>query len=255
MPSAIKELDGAACWHATCSITDAMRRSALACFLFTAGFGVAAASAGTQPLDEVAAAAEREALRLAAVDVGTGARAVAKPPDPRLRLPRCQDTLTARSSTASPRGARLSIAVGCPTPAWQVYVAVTLHAPTRVVVAARPLAARSTVTSTDIITQERDLADLPAGFETDPAAVVGSTLLRPLAQGEPVERNQLQAPTLVERGQEVTLFWQSSGLRVSVRGEALTAAAAEDRIRVRNLSSGRDVEGIVRGQALVEVLP
>jgi len=134
-------------------------------------------------------------------------------------------------------------------------VAVTLHVPTRVVVAARPLAARTTVASGDITTQERDLADLPAGFETDPAAVVGSTLLRPLAQGEAVERNQLQAPTLVERGQEVTLFWQSSGLRVSVRGEALTAAAAEDRVRVRNLSSGRDVEGIVRGQGLVEVLP
>jgi flagella basal body P-ring formation protein FlgA len=236
-------------------MTDAMRRSALACLLFIAGSGVAAASTDTQPLDELVAAAEREALRLAAVDADTGARAVAKPPDPRLRLPRCRGALTARSSAAAPRGARLSIAVGCPIPAWQVYVAVTLHAPTRVVVAARPLAARSTITGADITVQDRDLADLPAGFETDPAAVVGSTLLRPLAQGEPVERNQLQAPTLVARGQEVTLFWQTAGLRVSVRGEALAAAAAEDRVRVRNLSSGRDVEGIVRGQGLVEVLP
>lgn len=217
--------------------------------------GLARAGAGLQPLEAIAAAAEGEALRLTAVDTGPGARAVAKPPDSRLRLPRCPTPLAARASAGYPRGARLSIAVSCAAPAWQVYVAVTMHAETGVVVAARPLAARTAVASGDVSIKQLDLADLPAGYVTDPAAVVGRILLRPLALGEPVERNQLQAQAVIERGQFVTLYWQTSGLRVSARGEAQSAAAADGRVRVRNLSSGRNVDGIVRGEGLVEVLP
>jgi len=224
-------------------------------FVMAACAGIAHAATGLQPLDEVAAAAEREALRLTAVDAVPGARAVARPPDPRLRLPRCPTPLAARASAGYPRGARLSIAVSCAEPSWQVYVAVNLHALAGVVVAARPLAARTDVASGDITIKEHDIADLPPGYVTDPAAVIGRTLLRPLALGEPVQGNQLQAQTLIERGQLVTLYWQAAGLRVSARGEARSAAAADDRIRVRNLSSGRDVEGIVRGDGLVEVLP
>lgn len=217
--------------------------------------GLALASTEFHPLDQVALAAEREALRLTAVDGQTGTRAVARPPDPRLRLPRCPAPLVTRASAGYPRGAKLSIAVGCAEPAWQVYVAVTLHARVDVVVAARPLAVRTPITDGDVAIKEHDIADLPAGYVTDPSAVVGRTLLRPLAQGEPVQGNQLLAQTLIERGQLVTLYWQASGLRVSARGEAKTAAAADGRVRVRNLSSGREVDGIVRGDGLVEVLP
>ncbi len=220
-----------------------------------ASSGIARAGAGLQPLGEIAAAAEREALRLTDVAAGPGAQAVAKPPDPRLRLPRCPTPLAARASAGYPRGARLSIAVSCAAPSWQVYVAVTMHAEAAVVVAARPLAARTAIASGDITVKKHDNSELPAGYVTDPAAVVGRILLRPLALGEPIEQSQLQAQAIIERGQYVTLYWQSSGLRVSARGEAQSAAAADGRVRVRNLSSGRSVDGIVRGEGLVEVLP
>lgn len=232
-----------------------MHRSLVLFFLLALASAQVDASAALHPLDQVAAAAEREAMRLTAVGSGSDARAVARPLDARLRLARCQAPLAARASAGYPRGARLSIAVSCAEPAWQVYVAVTLHALTGVVVATRPLAARTLVASGDIAIKEHDIAGLPAGYVTDPATVVGRILLRPLAQGEPVEGNQLQAQTLIERGQLVTLYWQSSGLRVSARGEAKSAAAADGRVRVRNLSSGRELEGVVRGEGLVEVLP
>lgn len=227
---------------------------AAACGLARAA-GVADASPGLQPLIEVAAAAEREALRLTAVDTGPTARAEARPVDARLRLARCGSPLSARASTGYARGTRLTIAVSCTAPAWQVYVAVVIHAKTGVVVAARPLAARTLVASGDVAIAEHDIADLPAGYVTDPAAVVGRALLRPLAQGEPVERGQLQAQAVIERGQRVTLVWQSSGIKVSAEGEARSAAATDERVRVKNLSSGREVEGVVRGAGVVEVLP
>lgn len=217
--------------------------------------GTARAASGLQPLDTIAAAAEREALRLTTVDPKSAPTAVARPVDPRLRLPLCPSPLTAQASAGYPRGTQLSIAVRCAAPGWQVYVTVVIHAKTGVVVATRPLAARRLVGADDVALAEHDIADLPAGYLTDPGKVVGRTLLRPLAQGEPVQQGQLRAPAIVERGQLVTLYWQAGGLKVSARGEARSAAAADGRVRVRNLSSGRDVDGVVREDGQVEVLP
>lgn len=226
--------------------------SVLGCVIVASG--AARAGDALQPLAEIAAAAEREALRLTAVK-SPGTRAVARPLDARFRFPQCATPLAARASAGYPRGSRLSIAVRCAEPAWQVYVPVEIHARTRVVVAARPLAARSPLAGGDLAIVEHDVAELPAGYLTDPASILGSRLVRPLAQGEPLERRLLQAEAVIERGQRVTLFWQSSGLRVSAPGEAQAAAAADGRVRVRNLASGREIEGFVRGEGLVEVLP
>jgi flagella basal body P-ring formation protein FlgA len=235
---------------------NAMRTALIAALVLAlAVAGSARAAAELQPMESNAATAEPEALRLTAVAPESAAKAVARPVDPRLRLARCGSPLVAEASAGYPRGTRLSIAVRCPTPAWQVYVAVVIHAKTGVVVATRPLAARRLVGADDVAIAEHDIADLPAGYLTDPARVVGHALLRPLAQGEPVQQGQLEAPAIVERGQLVTLFWQTGGLRVSARGEAKTAAAADGRVRVRNLSSGREVDGIVREDGQVEVLP
>ncbi|HET8691829.1 MAG TPA: flagellar basal body P-ring formation chaperone FlgA [Steroidobacteraceae bacterium] len=232
-----------------------MRRAFIATSILLFAAAAAQAAAELQPLDTIAAAAEREALRLTAVDPQSAPKAVARPVDPRLRLPRCPSPLAAHASAGYPRGTRLSIAVRCPAPAWQVYVAVVIHAKTGVVVATRPLAARARLGADDVTLAEHDIADLPSGYVTDLDRAVGRNLLRPLAQGEPVQQGQLEAPAIVVRGQLVTLYWQAGGLQVSARGEARSAAAADGRVRVRNLSSGREVDGVVREDGRVEVLP
>jgi flagella basal body P-ring formation protein FlgA len=63
----------------------------------------------------------------------------------------------------------------------------------------------------------------------------------------------LAAVPLVSRGQQVTLEAQTDGVHIRMGGEALAEAALGQRVRVKNLSSERVVEGVVRSDEVVEV--
>jgi len=65
----------------------------------------------------------------------------------------------------------------------------------------------------------------------------------------------LKAQRLIERGQRVTVLAGGNGLEVRMPAEALSHGAKGERIRVRNLSSHRIIEGVVAGAGLVRVNP
>lgn len=212
---------------------------------------VAVAAAVEDPAD-IASAAQAEALRIAAV-AGGNVRATVNGVDERLRLVKCAEPLRARPAQAGQGQARLTIEVSCPQPAWRLFVPVALETTLPVVVAVRPLPARTLLTPADLQVAERDLVGLPQGYFQRPDDLAGRELLRPLATGEAVSAAVLRVNPAIRRGQQVTLVAKAGGLTVRVRGEALTDAGITQRIRVRNLSSGRTIEGTVRSADVVDV--
>lgn len=230
-----------------------MRRACIIQFLCAGWLLItAAAASGLHPLDGVRAAAEQEALRLVGEVTDTGTAASASL-DSRLRLPSCSAALTTRAAAGTHAAGRVTIEVACPTPTWRVFVPVAIQARIAVMVAARPLAARTALTASDLRPSERDLAALPYGHFRAPADLIGQELVRPLTQGEVLTPQVVRSLPLVRRGQSVIVVARSGQLSVRAQGEALAAAGLDQRIRVRNLSSGRNVEGVVRGPDLVEV--
>ena len=79
-------------------------------------------------------------------------------------------------------------------------------------------------------------------------------LRRPLSEGDTVSPGTLDTPVLVHRGQNVTLVADSGSLKVSVSGVALEDGSAGEVINVRNLSSKRQGQAVVRSEKSVEVL-
>jgi flagella basal body P-ring formation protein FlgA len=79
-------------------------------------------------------------------------------------------------------------------------------------------------------------------------------LRRPLAAGAVLTPAMLTDVPLVTRGQQVTLEVGADTMNIRMAGEALDEAALGQRVRVRNLSSERVVEGVVRSAQVVEVL-
>ncbi len=211
-----------------------------------------AVSAGDiQPAADIARAASAEALRLSAGAAAVTVREARV--DPRLRLPRCADPLMARASPGNRAGGRLTVEVRCQEPAWHVYVPVTLSARAQVVVAARPLPAHTSLATGDVILAERDLHGLPSGYFRRIEDLRGLEVTRALGAGEVVSPAQVRAGALVRRGQEVILVAQTDTVAVRMKGEVLADGGLNQRVRVRNLSSGREVEGVVRSADLVEV--
>ena len=183
------------------------------------------------------------------------AEVVADSPDPRLRLPNCPEALTAAVPANAARGGRVTAEVRCPGERpWRVYLPVQITSTQPVVVAARALARDTVLAPGDVRLATADAATAAPGALHAPEFAVGQRLRRPAEEGQAVTAALLAAPTLVRRGQQVTVEALAGGLAVRMAGVARADGALGDTIQVESGTSGRIVQAVVRSAKSVEVL-
>ena len=165
--------------------------------------------------------------------------------DPRTRLAKCSQRLQAFLPPGASIRRRTTVGVRCEgVKAWKVSLPVTIAAFTKVMVSKHPIAAGQRVTEADITWTERDVSSLSYGYQK---GLGGQGMLsrRSIPQGAVITANMLEAPAMIKRGQELKLISRSTAINVSMKGRALQDAAKGARIRVENISSGKQLEGIV----------
>jgi len=174
--------------------------------------------------------------------------------DPRLRLAQCAAPLEAFLPSKLPSSAKATVGVRCAKPvAWTVYVPVTVEVEAPVLVLKRALARLASVTAADVELQTRRLPGIAAGFIGELDQLEGRHLKRNLAAGSALTADALVADVLVRRGQQVTLLAASGPFEIRAQGQALSEGAANERIRVQNLTSRKIVEGVVENASTVRV--
>lgn len=174
--------------------------------------------------------------------------------DPRLRLPKCALPLEAFLPGGAPTTGNLSIGVRCTGPRpWTVYQRASVRIFGDVLVANRFLAAGTVLNRADFRVERRDLTALVGGYETAPENLLGKRLRSAFAAGAVISPNAVKTVPLVRQGEIVTLVVRQAGMEVSSSGTALSDAELGQRVRVRNESSKRVVEGTVTAQRRVEV--
>ncbi len=174
--------------------------------------------------------------------------------DPRTRLPRCSRPLQAFMSPGAEIRRRSTVGVRCSgDKPWKIYLPVTVAAYARVMVSKHPIAPGQTVTAADISWVEREVSSLGYGYLRSLKQAGGLRSRRSIAQGAVITANMLEAGNVVSKGQQLKLLSNSGAIRVSMKGIALQDGALGARIRVRNLSSGKELEGRVdsAGQVLL----
>jgi flagellar basal body P-ring formation protein FlgA len=174
--------------------------------------------------------------------------------DPRLRLPACTETLALDDSRAGQGRPAAAVEVRCEgDKPWALYVPVTLRRYAEVLVAARPLA-RGTVLAAEDVRLARTLVGASGEDHfRAPAEALGRITGRALAAGEPLLAAQLRRARLIRRGAQVRITSAGANISISVAGTALEDGGAGDRVRVRNLSSARVVEGVVQTDGAVRI--
>jgi len=227
----------------------------LAALALTAVFaaGVArAASEDWQPVEAVAAAVSR----LIEAESGDGRlRVETIGLDGRLRLPRCDVPLAAQLHNGAPLTRSGTVAVRCDgSKPWRIYVPVRVSRHRPVVGTVRPLPAGHVLGPDDLALAEHDTSRLARGYFMSPDQIVGKELRRSVGAGTLLTPGMLVEPMAIRRGQSVTILARGASVSVSMGGTALADGAIGERIRVRNLSSARVVEAVVRSAETVEVL-
>lgn len=148
---------------------------------------------------------------------------------------------------------RNGLEISCEQPWWRQNLAVQIHIFREVAVLARGVSAGQKLTAADISLVRHDIGGLSKDFLTAADTLPGMELRRTLRAGTVLSRDMLALPVLVERGQLVTIRVQRPGLRIEMKGTALDAGSAGERIRVRNDSSQKILSATVIESGLVQI--
>lgn len=108
----------------------------------------------------------------------------------------------------------------------------------------------------DDMLSDRDVPDsvgLDAKFHTNRAALAGMTARKPLAPGRAIALAAVKPTDLVVPGQPVTLIYVAPGLEITGRAMPLQPGKRGDVVQVRNLDSGRVVQGVVKDAGAVQI--
>lgn len=161
-------------------------------------------------------------------------------------LPACRQAVRfqAGGQYRQPWGRRPYL-VECTEPAWQLRarVEVTLMLP--VWVAARDIPKGHVIAPEDLLEKSLDASRLQRGFTHSSQPLAGSKSLRHLRMGQLIGELDLQQAWAVRAGEGVLIRVGQPGFSATTRGTALSNGAIGEGVRVRNLSSGKEIQAWV----------
>lgn len=123
------------------------------------------------------------------------------------------------------------------------------QAQAQAVIVTHMLTAGSVIAEADVTLVD---ADIPGAITTLDAAL-GQEVKEVIYPGRPVLTGNLEAPSIIQRNQTVSLIYQAGPLAIFARGRALSAGAAGDVIKVMNTSSHATVQGLIDADGTVHV--
>jgi len=210
-----------------------------------------AASTPAAHAESEIAARVRTLLEGTALPDGADVEITVGDPDPRLNLAPCHTY-----EPFVPSGARLwgrtSLGVRCTEGAsWTVYLPTQIKVFASALVASRPLVRGQVVTSEDLRIDRVELTAHPAGVLGPADALDGRTVTRAMQAGEPMRRDLLRAPNVLQAGDAVLVRAGGPGFSISTEGKAL--AAATDGQTTQISVGGKVLSGVARTGKVVEV--
>lgn len=174
--------------------------------------------------------------------------------DSRLRLQACNTEVEAFLPRGQVSLGHQTVGVKCSgdTP-WTVYVPVNVKLMQAVVVASRPLPAKHILTEQDLAVRMVDVSRLRQTYVSDKVLLTGQQLKHSMSVGAVIGQNNVKPEKIIRRGEMITLVAEAGSMQVKMNGTALSDAILGQKIRVKNSSSKRVVEGIVQAPGLVKV--
>ncbi|VAW63981.1 Flagellar basal-body P-ring formation protein FlgA [hydrothermal vent metagenome] len=174
--------------------------------------------------------------------------------DPRLRLTKCEVPLTTSLAAGSRFAGKTTVHIRCSGAApWTAFLSSHIRLYANVIKTAQPLTRGHILQKSDLIEGEENLGQLKYGFFTETQNLLGKQLTRRLPQNKIIKANYIKSPTLIKRGELVSIIAENSGYSVKMTGTAMMNGARGERIRVKNLSSKRIIEGIVKASGVVSI--
>lgn len=109
------------------------------------------------------------------------------------------------------------------------------------------------ITEDLVLAKEIDIKKQKTGYPLRAEDILGKVLKRNVAAGTVITGSLLDDPILIQRGEVVTIIVENRRLLVQAKGKALERGKMGDSIRVKNISSEKEIFGKVVGDNTVSV--
>ncbi|MFZ5775710.1 MAG: flagellar basal body P-ring formation chaperone FlgA [Thermodesulfobacteriota bacterium] len=116
----------------------------------------------------------------------------------------------------------------------------------------RRLGRGETITDDAVAVRRQDISMQNADLIQEPSLAVGRAMKASVPAGAVLHRQLVAEPHMVARGETVSIVARTSTVRVSTPGMAKEAGALGETIRVKNLTSRKEIMARVAGAGLVE---
>lgn len=150
---------------------------------------------------------------------------------------------------------RLVVRSGAQPPVTGSAIAGASAAASDTLVFTRSLAAGEIVGAQDVAFMPVQAHLVPIDAPGDAESVIGKVARKPLRSGAAVSARDLAAPRVIARDELVTVAYEAAGLRLTLQGKALAAAAVGEAVSVRNVSSGKIIQAVATGPGAAVVGP
>jgi flagella basal body P-ring formation protein FlgA len=128
---------------------------------------------------------------------------------------------------------------------------VTHYAP--VVKTSRPVHRGEILTEKDVVVEVMPSNRIVRNAMTSLTDVVGNQAVRNMGMGRVVTTNSLHKPTLVNKGDQVTLIAQSGAMKITAPGIAREKGYKDSLVQVLNIQTKKTVFGLVTDSKTVKV--
>lgn len=160
--------------------------------------------------------------------------------DSRLQLRSCVKSLTITLNDPQYNGGNQTALVRCDDEApWSIYIPLQIALFYEYPVASRNMARGDVVSAGDIQTTLVNSTGQRQGQIDSAVDIIGKSLRRPIRQGEVFRSAQLEMPTVVKRGDLVSILTQVGAISVSSAGTAMSNGKIGEKIRIKNNQSDR----------------
>jgi flagella basal body P-ring formation protein FlgA len=109
-----------------------------------------------------------------------------------------------------------------------------LELPEMIVVAARPLVKGDVIRASDLTLEPAKRGVAQKGAFRSPDEIIGQEAVRAIVAGQVLDNNYVQPPVLVKRGDVVTVYAYSSGIRVKTTGRSRQAGAKGELVEIES---------------------
>ena len=105
----------------------------------------------------------------------------------------------------------------------------------------------------DVHLMKKEITNLNSLHLSDPTRAINLVLKRTLRKGDIINANTLAKPTLINRGDQVSILASNNGFTISMKGTALKKGSLGDKIRVKNTRTNKIIQAVVTNKNTVKV--